>query len=472
MTTDPAFAVRHRVRSFLERWRRRTGGSGIVLAVSGGGDSVALLRASHEVSGELGLRLSVAHLHHGARAEEADRDAQFVRELADRLGLPMDLGHWRPERAAHFEADARQARYGWLLEIARQRSAEAVAVGHSSDDQAETVLHRIVRGTGIRGLAGIPPHRRLGEGVELIRPLLTTTRDEARAFLNALEQPWQDDASNADPNRTRTLIRLEMLPKLATINPKVSEALNRLAQSSRDAARQAERQASSLARAIVVTIEPFEITLRRDRLAALPRSARIEILRVVWRRAGWPERSMSSDRWRRMAALMARDHGRYAIGARVDLLLSPDRARLVPQAPADVPSPPPASAPLAIPGAEVWDDCRIVAEIDPGPEAPSDERIDLDAVDLFLDASGAHLVLSAPLPGDRFAPLGMGGRSMTLTDFLRGRRVPLGNRGRVPVVRDRRGVIWVVGHRIADRVRRTGSTRRILALHSEPIAGA
>ncbi len=430
---------------------------------------MALLRASCEVAEELGLRLSVAHLHHGARGEEADRDAQFVTELASQLGLPMDLGHWRPERAAHFEADARQARYGWLLDIARQRSAQAVAVGHTSDDQAETVLHRIVRGTGIRGLAGIPPRRHLAEGVELIRPLLTTTRDEARASLNALEQPWQDDASNADVNRTRTLIRHEMLPKLATINPKVREALNRLAQSSRDAARQTERQAASLARAIVVTIEPFEITLRRDRLAAFPRSVRVEILRVVWRRAGWPERSMSSDRWQRMAALVTRDQGRYAIGAGVDLLLGPERVRLVPQAPVHAPSTPPASALLPIPGTEVWADCRIVSEIDPAPETPSDERIDLDALDPFLDASGAHLVISTPLPGDRFAPLGMGGRSMTLTDFLRGRRVPLGDRGRVPVVRDRRGVIWVVGHRIADRVRRTPGTRRVLGLRREAV---
>ncbi|WP_152049270.1 tRNA lysidine(34) synthetase TilS [Tautonia marina] len=467
MTTDPVFAVRHRVRSFLGRWRRRTEGSGIVLAVSGGGDSVALLRASCEVAQDLGLRLSVAHLHHGARAEEADRDAQFVSELADRLGLPMDLGHWRPERLAHFEADARQARYGWLLDIARQRSAEAVAVGHTSDDQAETVLHRIIRGTGVRGLAGIPPRRRLAEGIELIRPLLTTSRDEVRAYLNALGQPWRDDSSNADPNRTRTLIRLEMLPRLATINPKVTEALIRLAQSSRDAAREAERQAAGLARAVVVTVEPFEITLRRDRLAGLPRSVRTEILRIVWRRAGWPERAMSSDRWRRMAALVTRDHGRYAIGAGVDLLLSPDRVRLVPQAPVEAPVIPPASATLPIPGTEVWADWRIVAEIDPGPEVPSDERIDLDAVDPFLDASGAHLVISAPLPGDRFAPLGMGGRSMTLTDFLRGRRIPLADRGRVPVVRDRRGVIWVVGHRIADRVRRTQGTTRLLGLRCE-----
>jgi tRNA(Ile)-lysidine synthase len=176
---------------------------------------------------------------------------------------------------------------------------------------------------------------------------------------------------------------------------------------------------------------------------------------------------MSSDRWRRMAALVTRDHGRYAIGAGVDLLLGSDRVRLVPQVPGNVPAIPPTSATLPIPGTEVWADCRIVAEIDPGPEVPSDERIDLDAVDPFLDASGAHLVISAPLPGDRFAPLGMGGRSMTLADFLRGRRIPLADRGRVPVVRDRRGVIWVVGHRIADRVRRTQGTTRLLGLRCE-----
>src|SRR4051794_22092236 len=179
-----------RARSRLSRWSRRAGGPGLVVAVSGGGDSVGLLRVVHGFAPELGLRLSVAHLDHGVRGEAAEADARFVADLAERLGLPFDLGRWRPDRPGHFEADARRARYAWLAGVARARGASAVAGGHTRDDQAETILHRIVRGTGPRGLAGMPARRPLADGVALIRPLLGVSRAELRAYLAAIGQDY------------------------------------------------------------------------------------------------------------------------------------------------------------------------------------------------------------------------------------------------------------------------------------------
>ena len=137
-------------------WCSRGLGRTWVVAVSGGSDSVGLLRILHQLSGRLELTLSVAHLDHGARGEAARADAAFANELARSLKLPFDLGEWRPARAGHFESDARQARYAWLTAIARVRGATAIAVGHTHDDQAETIIQRILRGTGPRGLAGMP----------------------------------------------------------------------------------------------------------------------------------------------------------------------------------------------------------------------------------------------------------------------------------------------------------------------------
>ncbi len=202
-----------------------------MVAVSGGGDSVGLLRTLCGLSESAGLRLSVAHLDHGARGEAGRADADFVAELATSLGLPFDLGQWRPKRAGHFESDARCARYAWLTEVARARGASAVAVGHTCDDQAETILHRIVRGTGLRGLAGMPSRRQLTTDppIALVRPLLRVSHAAIREHLAALAQPFREDETNADRTRTRTRIRHDLLPKLVLdYNPRAREALARL----------------------------------------------------------------------------------------------------------------------------------------------------------------------------------------------------------------------------------------------------
>ena len=211
-----------RVRSAVLRAR----GGGVVVAVSGGGDSVGLLRLLNELRDACFLRLSVAHLDHGTRGDAGRADAAFVAELAGSLGLMFDPGHWSPSREGHFEADARAARYAWLVEVAKRRDAAFVAVGHTRDDQAETILHRILRGTGPKGLSGMPRKRALGDGVSLIRPLLDVSRDEvARFYLAAIGQPFREDATNADLGRTRSRIRHDLLPKLAAeYNPKVAEA--------------------------------------------------------------------------------------------------------------------------------------------------------------------------------------------------------------------------------------------------------
>src|SRR5206468_2896460 len=171
-----------------------------------------------------------AHLAPGRRGEGGRADAAFVEALAGSLGLPFDLGRWEPTRPAHFEADARRARYQWLAGVASARGAGVVAVGHTRDDQAETVLFRVLRGTGVRGLAGIPARRALGAGLTPARPLLDVAHEEIIAYLAELGQPFRHDATNSDLSRTRARLRHDLLPKLAAdYNPAVASALARLA---------------------------------------------------------------------------------------------------------------------------------------------------------------------------------------------------------------------------------------------------
>jgi tRNA(Ile)-lysidine synthase len=448
----------------LARWRSRGLHGTWVVAVSGGGDSIGLLRVLHQLAPSAGLRLSVAHLDHGVRGEAARADAAFAAELAGSLGLPFDLGHWQPTRSGHFESDARRARYDWLIGVARSRGAGVVAAGHTRDDQAETILHRIIRGTGPRGLAGIPARRRLAEdpAIQLVRPLLDVSREEIRDYLRALGQPCREDASNADLARTRARIRHDLLPRLAAeYNPKVAEALVRLGRLAGESRRSLEADVREMAPAVVITRAPDYLVLKHPFLRSLPAFLRAEVLRHLWREAGWPEASMSARHWRRLAAMIRSDEiPRTEIGAGV-VVSTESYFVVLRRSPVArvVPADPDPAGPIAleVPGSVYvpWAGGCIAATLDPG--GPGDESIDYDRLELPLS-------IRRPASGDRFAPLGMGGKTTPLADFFRGRGVPRHLRARTPIVCDRKGIVWVVGHRIAERVKVTGYTRRRLLM--------
>jgi len=147
-----------------------------ILAVSGGADSMALLHSIHRMFA--GHRLVIAHMNHHSR-DESDTDERFVREAADSLGLPFEVGHWRPVRNSHFESDARRARHAWFASLAERWEAGAVMTAHTQNDQAETVLMRLARGSGPLGMSGIRPFRSLASGrTDLVRPLLKVSRAE------------------------------------------------------------------------------------------------------------------------------------------------------------------------------------------------------------------------------------------------------------------------------------------------------
>lgn len=326
MPNDP----QRRVAARLTRWLGRSIRSRIVVAVSGGGDSVALLRLLHAAVPGSGDRLVVAHMDHGVRGDDARADAAFVAELAGTLQLPCVLGRWSPRRSHHFESDARAARYAWLREVAAEHQARAVAVGHTRDDQAETVLFRVLRGTGLRGLAGMPSRRVLGPGVHLIRPVLGETREELRRYLDSIGQAYREDASNAGVDRSRARIRNDLLPRLAEeYNPRVVDALARLGRLARQADHAARRQADAQLAAVSLGTDEREIRLDRAALATMPAYEAAEVLRLAWRRAGWPEREMSWKRWRRLVVLTRRRSGRVSIGHGVDAVAAGDRFRLV-----------------------------------------------------------------------------------------------------------------------------------------------
>jgi tRNA(Ile)-lysidine synthase len=306
MTDDPTIVLR--VREFLAKQRRPPGP--IVVGVSGGPDSVALLRALWAVRPG---PIAVAHLNHGLRGPAGDADAEFVEVLASRLmcdgqqivSVHIDRRDVASEAAGeNLEAAARRIRYEWLATIAREVGAGWVATGHTADDQAETVLFQLLRGTGLDGLAGIAARRPLAAGVELVRPMLAVKRSEVLAYLQQLGQDYCHDATNADTTRTRSRIRHDLLPQLAkNYNPRVVEVLGRLAAQAADWRRDQATATEDLLRTAERPRAGTVLVFDRSALSAAPRRRRRTLWRRVWAREGWSRLGMGFREWGRLAAL-------------------------------------------------------------------------------------------------------------------------------------------------------------------------
>ncbi len=282
----------------------------VLAAVSGGGDSVALLRglAALKLPGE--GRLIAAHVNHKLRGADSDADQAFVQQLCRQLGLvceiataTVDPGAGR--RGQGIEATARRARYAVLEGIAGRVGARFVVTAHTADDQAETILHRVLRGTGIRGLSGMSRSRRLGPAT-LLRPLLGTARAELAAYLRDLQQPFRTDASNRDVRFTRNRIRKELLPLLAAhYNPTIVDALLRLGELAGESQSLIDTMVHDLAQRCLRHAGQDEVCLDLNILAVQPPHLIREVLMDVWRQQGWPLVAMGFAEWESLAAMIS-----------------------------------------------------------------------------------------------------------------------------------------------------------------------
>lgn len=291
--------------AFLEALAERLSGGGpdgfpVVVAVSGGADSVALLIGLVR----LGVpRLLVAHAEHDLRID-APADRAFVGRLAERFGLPWI---WRrlavrergDEGAGEgLEARARRLRYAFLADVAHEAGARHVLVAHTADDQAETILHRILRGTGLAGLAGMRRARELCDGIALVRPLLDVSREAGRAFLESACEEWREDASNTDTTRARNFLRHEVLPRCAVgPYPAAVASITRLGCQAATIAAALRSAAEHLLHLYATRQADGSVLLRTGELAALDPHLVAEVFVALWRREGWPQRDMTAGHY-------------------------------------------------------------------------------------------------------------------------------------------------------------------------------
>ncbi|MBI4390902.1 MAG: tRNA lysidine(34) synthetase TilS [candidate division NC10 bacterium] len=432
----------------------------VLVAVSGGVDSVVLLDCLHRLAPRMGLSLRVAHLDHGLRGEEGAADAAFVREAAAARGLAVTVGHLPPgaleARGRSLQEAAREARYAFLAEAAKAAGAERIAVAHTADDVAETVLMNLLRGSGPAGLRGIPPVR----GRRVIRPLLTVRRQQVEAYARARRLPFRPDPSNTDPRFLRNRIRQRLLPFLEKeFNPRVVESVARAAALLEDDHAYLEGEAARV---------PAAFPLEAGALRALPLPVRRRVL-VRALRAALPKGSrVRLEHLQAVEALLdpGGDRGVVRLPGPLEARLREGRIVIAAagQGVSDLPPPP-----LPLPGAgEVrWGSYRArigpmeeAGEIAAGPAGAPKARW---SVALDADRLQLPLTLRAWQPGDAYRPLGAPGRRK-LQDLFTDARVPRERRGRLPVLADGRGVLWVPGFRPDGRAAATAATARVLTL--------
>lgn len=450
------------------------GAGRVLLAISGGADSIALLHVMYRLvdRGVLHLDLACVHVNHGLRGAAGDADEAFVAEQAARLGLPLttrtvDAATHAKTHRLSIETAGRQLRLACLSEAARSQGCAWIATGHQKDDNAETVLHRLRRGTGFRGLGGIWSARQLCEGLTWARPLLDNTRAEIVAYLQARNLKWREDHTNADCVHTRNYIRHCLLPKLQ------SEASGSLVEQLASLAMSSQRLHAHVAELAEIAEAQHvhtgtECRLEARALAALPNLVAVELIRRLLTSLGCGERDLTRYHYQGILELAMSDStvpasilpgGFLACRRGEQIVLR--RHIASPSIPVDTPS-----VEIAIPGTTDSGDYRIEARI----LSPSDitrTRIEDDKNPLleYLDLGRikGSVVVRRRRRGDHFQPLGLAGQKK-VGKFLTAARTPEVIRQKVLVFEDSERIIWVCPVRISERVKVTDQTRQILVL--------
>lgn len=457
---------------------------GVVAGVSGGPDSMAMLHVLVGLRDKLkwDIRIHIAHLNHGLRGADAEKDAAFVQGAADNLGLPCtiekrEIGALAKDEPGSVEEIARRERLAMFQRVCFKTDSKVIALAHHADDNAETILHRILRGTGLRGLAGIPRRRPFAPDSELrvIRPLLRRSKQEILAFLSNEGIAFREDRTNAETEAMRNRIRNTVLPAIeADVNPQVRDALNRLGEQAQWLGEFLRETVQRTFDTLVISRTDQELVLNVDALARKSRIVQTEIVRLGYIAFDLGEQDLSFAHLSSALELIADPAGGKQIQLPGGMTIEKRYHQLVFSVPSDVPREDIASEiAVHVPGVTLLPIRRLeiecaIREVDLS-EIPRLRRAASSLEEFIsMDAVQPPLTVRSRRPGDRFIPLGAPG-SKKISDFLADNKVAPKLRDRVAVLCDHLGPIWIIGHRIDDRVKLTGLSRRVLHLKARPL---
>jgi tRNA(Ile)-lysidine synthase len=457
--------VRATVIETIGRYRMVSPRDAVLAAVSGGPDSVCMLHVLAGLRAELGFELKVAHLDHGFRGEESRGDAAFVRDLAAGLGLPcfcdeVNIPRFLLAQPMSAQDAARVVRYQFLVKVSKLEFCQRIATGHNADDQAETVLMRVLRGSGPDGLAGIPPKR---EGT-IIRPLLAVWRSEIVSWLEERGLPFRTDESNLDSKYYRNELRNDVLPMLERYNPSLRAALANTGTIMCDVAAHLARLTDEALPHLVKRAGVGQFVLDSAALDGYDDAVRRSVFRRLFETLRPDLGPLPFQHVENLLSLARRGQVGWSVELPGGVTARLEHGSLVVGC-AREPAAPGERA-LEVPGATTVGDGQLVIEASliPRRDLGADVRAAGDNEAYFdWEALRPPLGVRPRREGDRLRPFGLDG-TKTVKELLIDEKVAFSFRPLVPILCDGEGILWVVGVRRSARAPVTATTATVLAL--------
>ncbi|MFH1102842.1 MAG: tRNA lysidine(34) synthetase TilS [Pseudomonadota bacterium] len=459
-------------------------GDTVLVGVSGGPDSVALLHLLYIVSGDIPFTLGVAHLNHSLRPAVSDEDAAFVKLMAESLNLPyfvkkIDPNYWETKEIGSLEEKARECRYAFFKDIAVRHQFNRVALAHHAGDNAELVLMRLIRGSGVLGISGIPPVREdAGGGYRIIRPLIRCTRDEIMDFLNRERLKCVHDASNTDLRFLRNRIRHRLIPFIeASFNKNVEQALNRLADITRSEEEWIHSIMEPIFQSTILTQQGALLTLKINELKSAHPAVLRRILRMGIESVKGNLRRIGFTHIERTVKLIKGIHSPKEIHLPDQIRIIMDQSHLTIQK---------RTLKISVarqkrthrhakgesvlfqyllkePGVLSIEEIGKTLTVRRLTSKKSVDYRNTDGNIAFFDAKKIRfpLTIRNVTPGDRFHPQGLQGTQKVKKYFI-DHKVSRADRVLSPILLSQNRIIWLVGHRIDNSVKVDGSTRSVM----------
>lgn len=453
--------MQNQIESFILDEQLLFPGDHVLVAVSGGVDSMVLLDVLCQFQEKFQLELRVAHLDHQLRTD-SEADAQLVVEQAKQRGLAYtvkqtDVAALAEKIKQSVETAGRDARYQFLTSVANEQGCQSIALGHHQNDQAETFLLNLIRGANVQGWGGMKP-----KSDACIRPLLHCSKAQIRQYAQEHDIEFREDDTNTDQQFRRNWIRHEVIPLLEQKNENWIDAITRNQAIFREISDYLRKQADQAYEEVVVEFSESDVTLNRKNFNQLDPALQSEIIRLVVQNLYGSLVRLESDH-----ILKVRKHSQQLasgqvvelpLGLKVFIQAESLLFSMNPEQPSEI-----ESMELVVPGKTAWDGWNFTAAL-------KDVRNgqDIGSLSVCMDWSKIEppLVVRSRQPGDRIDPIGLGGHKK-IQDIFVDAKVARTARDRVPLIADQQGIVWVVGHCQSERTRVTSASRRLLFLRGE-----